>query len=111
MNMSYDENLAHRIRTLLKGMRGLQEKKLFGGVGFLLNGNMACGVHKDSLIVRIEPEGATAALRQPPVRPFEISGRPMQGWILVSAEGCRKSATLAKWVNMSVTFAKSLPRK
>ena len=109
--MAYDEKLASRIRAILKGTRGLEEKKLFGGVGFLLNGNMACGVHKDSLIVRIKPGDTAAALRRPHVRPFDLSGRPMQGWILVSAEGCKTPSSLANWVNLSVTFAKSLPRK
>jgi TfoX/Sxy family transcriptional regulator of competence genes len=109
--MAYDENLARRIRAILKGTRGLEEKKLFGGVGFLLNGNMACGVHSDSLIVRIEPEETAAALRRPHVRPFDLSGRPMRGWILVSAEGCKTTPSLANWVKKSLAFAKSLPRK
>ena len=109
--MPYDEHLASRLRTMLKGTRGLEEKKLFGGVGFLLNGNMACGVHKDSLIARIKPEATEAALKRPHARPFDISGRPMQGWVLVSPEGCRTDSALGTWVKQSVAFAKSLPPK
>jgi TfoX/Sxy family transcriptional regulator of competence genes len=109
--MAYDVNLASRIRALLKRARGLEEKKMFGGVGFLLNGNMACGVHKDYLIARVKAEATAAALKRAHTRPFDISGRPMQGWILVAAEGCKTDSTLAKWVKESVAFAKSLPPK
>lgn len=109
--MAYDQELASRIRRTLKGTRGLDEKKMFGGVGFLVNGNMACGVHKDSLIARIKPDTTAAALKLPNVRPFDITGKPMQGWILVSAAGCRTEAALEKWVGESVAFAKSLPAK
>jgi TfoX/Sxy family transcriptional regulator of competence genes len=96
---------------MLKGTRGLQEKRLFGGVGFLLSGNMACGVHKDSLIVRIPPEATAATLKRPHTRPFDITGRPMQGWILVSGEGCKSPRTLGTWVSQSLEFARSLPPK
>ena len=96
---------------MLKGTRGLQEKELFGGVGFLLNGNMACGVHKDSLIVRIPPAATATALKRPQTRPFDITGRPMQGWILVSGEGCKSPQMLRRWVNEALAFAKSLPPK
>ena len=109
--MAYDEKLASRIRSILKGTRGLEEKKLFGGVGFLVKGNMACGVHEDSLMARIKPETTAAALKRPSVRPFDITGKPMQGWILVSAAGCKTESALAKWVKESLAFAKSLPAK
>ena len=95
----------------LKGTRGLEEKKLFGGVGFLVKGNMACGVHKDSLIVRIQPDATAAALKRPHTRPFDITGRPMQGWLLVAPEGCKSPQTLNRWVKEALAFAKSLPPK
>jgi len=109
--LPYDEGLAERLRKTLKGTRGLEEKKLFGGVGFLVNGNMACGVHKQELMLRIDPAGHEAALQQPHVRVFDITGRPMKGWVLVAAEGFRTQAGLAKWVRKSVAYAQSLPAK
>jgi TfoX/Sxy family transcriptional regulator of competence genes len=109
--MPYDEGLAERMRTILKGTRGLEEKKMFGGVGFLVRGNMACGVHKDSLIVRVEPGRTAAALKQPHARPFDITGRPMQGWVMVSGKGCKSPRVLSKWVKESVAYARSLPPK
>jgi TfoX/Sxy family transcriptional regulator of competence genes len=109
--MPYDEELTSRVRTLLKGPRGLEEKKMFGGVGFLGHGNMACGVHKDSLIARVASASTPSALKRPHTRPFDISGRPMQGWLLVSAEGCKSPQVLSRWVQESVAFANSLPPK
>jgi TfoX/Sxy family transcriptional regulator of competence genes len=109
--MTYDEGLASRVRTILKGTRGLQERKMFGGVGFLLRGNMACGVHKDSLLVRVEPKTTPSALQRSHTRPFDITGRALLGWVLVSSEGCRSEQVLSRWVRESVAFARSLPPK
>jgi hypothetical protein len=109
--MAYNEALAARIRRLLEGTKGLEEKKMFGGVGFLVEGNMACGVYKDELILRLgESEGA-AALRAPHVRIFDITGRPMKGWVLVAEQGYRSDKALQDRIAASMAFARSLPRK
>lgn len=109
--MPYDQVLAGRIRLQLTGLTGLEEKKMFGGVGFMLKGNMACGVHGDDLIVRVGADGYEAALTQPGARPFDMTGRPMAGWILVSPGGVRSASELERWVNLGVKFAQSLPPK
>src|SRR5687768_10870222 len=85
--MAYDEALAQRIRTALPGVPGLTEKKMFGGLAFLVDGNMACGVSKDNLMVRISPDAMAAALALPNVRVFDMTGRPMKGWIIVEPAG------------------------
>src|SRR2546426_6404780 len=85
--MAFREELAERIRQGLARRKGVEEKKMFGGVGFLLHGNMLVGVWKDSLIVRLGPEESEGALREPHVKEFDITGRPMKGWVLVAPEG------------------------
>lgn len=84
---------------------------MFGGVGFLINGNMSCGVHKQDLIVRLSNDDFEAALKVPNVRVFDMTGRPMKGWILVSAGGYKSDKSLQGWIQRSVSFAKSLPPK
>ena len=84
---------------------------MFGGVGFLINGNMACGVYKNDLIVRIDPEKYKDALSRPHVKVFDITGRPMKGWIMVQPEGCKTGRSLKAWVEKGVAFARSLPGK
>jgi len=78
--MAYDEKLAERMRKQLAGRAGVVGKHMFGGVVFLLNGNMCCGVHKQALMVRVEPADTDAALRKPHTRVFDLTGRPMMGW-------------------------------
>src|SRR4030066_150800 len=96
--MTYNQQLAERIRTLLGERPGWIEKKLFGGVGFILNGNMACGVQGDSLIVRVGAENNDSALSQPFVRPFMVTGgKPMAGWVLVAPEGVKTDQELQGW--------------
>ncbi len=109
--MAYDEALAGRIRSRLKGTAGLTEQKMFGGVGFMVNGNMARGVNKQAMIVRLSDEDAEAALKRPHVRPFDMTGRPMKGWIVVEPPGLTTDKALQGWVNQSVVFARSLPPK
>ena len=109
--MAYDENLNLRLREMLTHVSGLQEKKMFGGVGFLVNGNMACGVHKDSLIVRVGPENYQAALDHEYARVFDMTGRPMTGWVMVAAPGCATDKALSDWVQQGLEFALSLPPK
>src|SRR5262245_41028037 len=109
--MPFDESLAARIRQGLARKKGVTEKKMFGGIGFLLNGNLCVGVWKESLIVRIDPDDYESALREPHVRPFDITGRPMQGWVLVGPEALRDNAALKEWLQRAVSFVGKLPAK
>lgn len=108
--MAYDLELAERIRAQLQGIPFV-EKKMFGGIGFLIGGNMSCGVYKDDLIVRVEPEKHDALLKKPHAKPFDITGRPMKGWLLVEPDGVRMNKQLAAWIKESVEFTSSLPPK
>ena len=92
--MAYDEGLAQRVRETLDDLSGLVEKKMFGGVGYMLHGNMACGVHKDKLIVRVGPEGYDEATSRPHTAPFDITGRAMKGWVMVEAAGYKNDDQL-----------------
>ena len=110
--MAFDEKLAERIRHKLGKKPGLTEKKMFGGVAFLLKGNMCCGVHKDELIVRLDPDATEQALARPHTRVFDLSGgRPMKGWILVQPAGLASAAALEKWIDTGLAYARSLPAK
>ncbi|MEW5957372.1 MAG: TfoX/Sxy family protein [Chloroflexota bacterium] len=109
--MAYDEGLAHRVREFLVEQPGFVEKKMFGGVGFMLHGNMACGVNKENLIVRIGPDQYEAALARPNTSVFDITGRPMTGWITVEPDGLESDEDLQDWVRQGIDFALSLPPK
>src|SRR3954467_14253950 len=109
--MAFDASLAERIRNVLARKKGNQEKKLFGGVGFLLNGNLCVGVWRDSLIVRLGPEQAAEALKQPFVQPFDITGRPMTGWVLVEPKGIEDDDQLRGWIQRAVKFIGKLAGK
>ena len=104
--MAYDEALAEHVREALSGRGGLSERKMFGGIGFMLNGNMAVGVHGDELIVRIAPERTDEALAQPQTRVFDMTGRPMKGWILVGS-----GADVDSWIAEGAAYAASLSPK
>jgi len=95
----------------VKDILGFDEKKMFGGVGYLLNGNMACGVNKKDLIIRVGPDTYEFNLNEPHTRPFDMTGRPMTGWIVVKEEGYSSGNDLAVWVQKGVDFALSLPPK
>ena len=109
--MAFDEKLAERVRRQVGKRGGLSETKMFGGLAFLLNGNVSCGIHGDELIVRIDPETTESALAEPGTRIFDMTGRPMKGWILVDAAGLKDEAALAKWVRRGLDYATSLPKK
>jgi len=110
--MAFDEKLAARIRTQLGKKKGIVEKKMFGGIAFLLNGNMSCGVHGSEMIVRLAPDETDEALTQKHTRVFDLSGgRPMKGWILVDPAGLKSDKDLAIWVETGVNYAASLPPK
>lgn len=109
--MAYDEGLAHRIREVLADQPGLTEKKMFGGIAFMVQGNMACGVSGEEMMVRISPDETDSAVSHPHVRPFDMTGRPMKGWVLVAAGGYEADEDLEAWVRRGVDFALSLPPK
>lgn len=109
--MAYDEKLAERIRVQMASIQGLVEKKMFGGIGFLIHGNMACGVNRENLIVRVGPEQYQAALAEPHVGPFDMTGRPMKGWVVVAPEGGATEADLGAWIQRGIAVAQSLPKK
>jgi TfoX/Sxy family transcriptional regulator of competence genes len=108
--MAYDLKLAERIRSQMDGISFI-EKKMFGGVGFLLNGNMACGVNKDNLIVRIDPNKQDALLKKPHAKPFDLTGKPMKGWLVIEADGVKTDKQLSAWVKEGIEFASALPPK
>jgi hypothetical protein len=107
--MAYDEGLATRVREVLGEQPGLAEKRMFGGLAFLVHGNMACGVRGDDLIVRVAADTAETAMGEPAVGPFDLTGRPMQGWLLVDANGHAQDEDLHRWVDRGLAYATSLP--
>jgi hypothetical protein len=109
--MAYDEGLATRVRDALGGQAGLDEKRMFGGLAFLVQGNMACGVRGDDLMVRVAADTAEALLAEPGARPADMAGRPMKGWLLVGPEGHAEDDDLRRWVGRGVAHASSLPPK
>jgi TfoX/Sxy family transcriptional regulator of competence genes len=109
--MAYNESLAQRIRDTLADLPGLVEKKMFGGVGFMVQGNMACGVNGDDLIVRVGPAQYEEALGTPHAKEFDLTGRPMRGWVAVSPEGTEADRELERWIQQDIDFARSLPPK
>ncbi len=109
--MAYDEGLAQRIIETLDDQDNVVEKKMFGGVCWMLQGNLACGVHTDQLIVRVGPDSYEAALAKPNTRVFDLTKRPMKGWITVNSDGYESDEQLRDWVQQGVDFALSLPAK
>jgi TfoX/Sxy family transcriptional regulator of competence genes len=107
--MPYDDGLAQRVRELLEELSGLSEKKMFGGLAFLLRGNMCVGVVADELMVRVGPDAHQAALAEPHARPMDFTGRPMKGFVYVAAEGFESDGDLRDWVERGTRFARSLP--
>ena len=109
--MAYDEGLAQRIREALADDAGLSERRMFGGVAFMLHGNMAVGISGDELMVRVGPEAYDEALAQPHARVFDMTGRVMRGWVVVAAEGIADDGALGEWVQRGADYALSLPPK
>ena len=108
--MAYNEALARRIDELIKGKKDFATKKMFGGVGYLYNGNMCVGVYKDELIVRCAREDTEKFLKMKHVRPFDITHKPMKGWLMVSG-GAIEEEQLEKWFDDSLKFVRTLPKK
>ena len=109
--MAFNEALAERIRQAVARKKGVTEKKMFGGIGFLLNGNMCVGVWKESLIVRLNPDDYDDALKEPFVKEFDITGRPMKGWVLVRPDGVKDEEQLKALIGRAVKFVGKLAAK
>ena len=108
--MAYDEKLAARVRALLDDRSDVRERRMFGGLTFMVAGHMCCGVNGDELIVRLDPDREDDALAKPHARPVDFTGRPMRGFVTVQPEGL-KGAQLKRWVRQAVAQADSLPHK
>ena len=110
--MAYDEDLANRIRELMAGESGVTEKKMFGGLAFLIGGNMAVAASgQGGLMVRVNPEETAELVAKPRAAPMVMRGREMQGWLRVDDEGVRTTRQLEPWVRRGVAYARSLPPK
>ena len=110
--MAFDEGLAQRVRALLDARSDVDERRMFGGIGFLIAGNMACGVHGDDLIVRVDRDESDELIEsQAGARKFDMTGRPMRGWLLVAPEATADDGDLERWVRRGEQFAASLPPK
>jgi TfoX/Sxy family transcriptional regulator of competence genes len=108
--MAYDENLAQRVREIMAAEEAVTERKMFGGLAFMLAGNMACGILGEELMLRLGPDGAETALASKHVRPMDFTGRPMKGMVFVAPAGL-KGAALRRWVAKAIAFASGLPPK
>ena len=109
--VAYDETLAERIRAALPDRPDVGERKMFGGIAFMVGGNMACGVIGQDLMARVGKEARDAALDEPHTRPMDFTGRPMKGYLYVAPEGVADEESLQAWVDRCVEFAESLPAK
>jgi len=109
--MAYDERLADRVRTVLSRRRGLTEKKMFGGIAFLANGHMFCGVSGEDLMVRVGPKTWGEALARRHARLMDFTGKPLTGYVYVAPAGTRTAASLKPWVDRGLAFVRTLPPK
>lgn len=109
--MTFNELTASKIRTAMKDTPGLSERNMFGGVSFMLEGNMCCGVIEDSLVVRVGPHAYEAALREPHTRPMDFTGRPLNGFVYVERAGYETPRALNTWIERGVAFVRTLPPK
>jgi len=109
--MAYDEKLAARIRRVLAARADVEEKKMFGGIAFMVNGHMAVGVSGNDLMVRVGAERHDEALARPHARPMDFTGRPMRGFVFVVPEGTASGAALRSWIGLATEVAESQPAK
>lgn len=109
--MAIDEALAERVRAVVGNDAAVSKKRIFGGLAFMAFGNMSVGFHGNELIVRVYPTETDALLKKPGVRIFDITGKPMKGWLLVAATAVPDKKAITGWVNMGLAYAKSLPAK
>ena len=109
--MAFDEGVAERLRAAMGALDGVSEKKMFGGIAFMLGGNMCCGVNGDTLMARVGPEQYEEALARPHARPMDFTGRPMKGFVYVAPQGFVSDDDLRCWVSLCRRFVASLPAK
>jgi TfoX/Sxy family transcriptional regulator of competence genes len=109
--MPYDEGLAQRIREILEDYRGITEKKMFGGMAFMFNGNMLCGIIGEEFIARLGTSDYEIYLKKAHTRKFDFTGKPMKGFVVVSPKGYEDDSDLSFWVKTCISFATSLPSK
>lgn len=109
--MAYDEITAARLRQALAAVDGVSERRMFGGLVFMLHGNMCCGVHQNSLMLRVGPAQYDAALAQPYAGMMDFTGRPLRGFVTVQPPGFATAAALQEWVGQAVAFVQTLPAK
>ena len=109
--MAYDESVAQRIREVMADKVGVTEKKMFGGIAFMLNGNMCSGVINNELMLRVGPDGYEQALNRPHARKMDFTGKPMKGFVYVGVEGFESDADLENWIELACQFVMSLPAK
>ena len=109
--MAYDERLVQRVRSVLVDQDGVIEKKMFGGLTFMLQGNMCCGVTSEKLMVRVGPDRYDDALKQPGAAPMDFTGKPLRGFVFVASEACATDEDLVAWVERAKQFTLSLPPK
>jgi hypothetical protein len=109
--MAYNQDLADRVIERLLGQPGLEQKAMFGGVSFMVQGNFACGIVKDDLCVRVGKERYAEALAMPEARPMDFTGKPMAGWVFVAPAGFADDESLDDWVGRGLAYALSLPAK
>jgi len=109
--MPYDNGLAQRVREILEEEPGSDEKKMFGGICFLLFGNMACGIIKDDLIVRVGAANYNSVLKMPHTKKFDLTGKPLRGWVMVLSTVMDLDEEFNDWVQKAVKFVRTLPRK
>ncbi len=109
--MSYNLELEKRLDLLAADLGIITKKKMFGGVGYMLNGNMVFGIHKQSLLVRTSPERAEELLKRPEMSVFDMPGRPMKGWVLVGPEGVKTEKQLLDFLNLAINYVRGLPQK
>lgn len=109
--MAYDEKLAKRVRDYLQGRHGTSEKRMFGGLSFIVDGNMCVGILGDRLMVRVGADGYDHALAEPQVKPMDFTGRPLRGFVYVDPEGFKTEDSLMKWIDRGLQVASSLKSK
>ena len=109
--MPYDENLAKRIESILKFRCGITQKKMFGGLCFLINGNMLCGISDDKLMARVGPKNYDFSLKQKHATEMDFTGKPLKGIIYVLPDGIKRKDSLKKWIDICIEFVGALPKK
>lgn len=109
--MSYNPELAFRIRKAVSQWEDMTDKKMFGGICHFLHGHIVCGIHKNNLVARIGVDAYFSALKEEHVLPFDITGRPMKGWVMVEPQGCVSDQQLEYWVGKARSFVETLPPK